>query len=89
MSIVEFDTNLFHSTRAKDEHGNWWRIEGKCLRCGKCCRHDCPYLTTEIVDKKEIYKCTIQFHKPFLCAMHPYEPDIPLNDGCGFKWVRE
>ena len=87
--IVEFDTSRFCSTRAKDEHGSWWRVLGSCLRCGKCCLADCADLNNEVLDGVKKAKCVSQFYKPFMCAMYPYNPDAPLKDGCGFKWEKE
>lgn len=87
--IVEFDTNKFCSVRAKDKNGEWFRIEGKCLRCGKCGCETCDHFTHEIVDDKRIGKCKRQFEKPFLCALYPYDPHDKLKEGCGFKWIKE
>lgn len=87
--IVEFDTQKRHTTRAKDKNGDWWRVEGKCLRCGQCGCFGCEYFTHEVLDGKRVGKCKRVFTKPFLCAMYPYSPDTPLKPGCGFKWVKE
>lgn len=87
--IVEFDTQHKHSTRAKDNNGNWWSVKGKCLRCGKCGCGKCDYFTHERIDGKMLGKCLRQFEKPFMCAIYPYDPDTPLKDGCGFNWEKE
>ena len=89
MTIVEFDTRKRHPTRAQAKNGEWWRVHGKCLRCGRCCPQDCESFTHEVVDNKRIAKCAISFRKPFMCAVYPLDPFAPLKDGCGFSWEKE
>ena len=89
--IVEFDSSKFQSLRAKDKNGDWWKVTGKCLRCGNCgcIESRCIHFTHETVDGKKLGKCMRQFEKPFMCAIFPFDPDTPLPETCGFKWEKE
>lgn len=89
--IVEFDAKRNHTTRAQDKDGNWWLVEGECLRCGECgcIKSECIHFTHEKLDGVMTGKCKRQFEKPFMCAVFPYDPDSPLPDGCGFGWTKE
>ena len=89
--IVEFDTKKFRPVRVKDKRGNWWIVEGECLRCGKCgcITSGCVHFTREKLDGVWKGKCLRQFEKPFMCALFPYDPDSGLPEGCGFKFVKD
>lgn len=90
--VVEFDVSKSQTIRAKDGDGRWWRLNGKCLRCGKCCTigtTECKQLEYERIDGVMLAKCKVQFFKPFSCFIYPDDPTRPLEDGCGFSWEIE
>lgn len=90
--VIEIDFTRRKVVRSKDREGNWYRLEGECKQCGKCCglpgfaRH-CEYMIKE----NGLYKCKLHEtpRKPFICVMYPYNPKQWLHKDCGYKWVRE
>ena len=75
---------------AEDKDGNWYKIMGNCLRCGKCCKEvGCEYLYFESIENKNCACCKLQGRhggKPWGCMIYPNDPNEALPDYCGYKW---
>lgn len=88
--VVEFDIRARTVLRARDADGKWWRLEGQCLRCGKCCEDgNCPELKYETLDGKPQASCKVEWSKPWRCAVYPNDPHQELHEGCGYWWEAE
>ena len=87
--LVVFDPNKMAVVKVRDKSGVWWKLEGKCLRCGKCCGRKCTDLTSEILDGKKMAKCNAQWTKRWGCMLYPIDPHQELRDGCGYSWTKE
>ena len=91
MNTIELDYKRGKILRSKDKEGNWWRLEGECGRCGRCCGNNegglCKHL---IVHEDGITECKINklWNKPGRCILHPYDPDKELFKGCAYRWVK-
>lgn len=79
------------------KNGKLHKLTGECNRCGDCCKlPGVPYPTPEgpceklrMNDDAGVVtgECTIQWIKPWCCAMWPRDPDEALPERCGFEWV--
>lgn len=65
-----------------------WELDGKCLRCGKCCQRVtiCEHLDWENLNDVKVAVCREQHQKPWQCKLFPYDPTVPLLEGCGYSW---
>lgn len=91
--ILEFDWKEKRVTKAKDNHGKWFRLDGFCRRCGDCCGglDKCKYFCYEIIEGKKIPKCELHDTEfmPYRCILYPRDPTERLGANCGYKWTKE
>jgi len=96
-TIIEIDRDNARVIRSQDLEGNWWKLEGKCNRCGVCCEMystpPCPHLTYKQDDGDKKAFCLIHKFfkgKPWGCIIYPRFPEeaneIPE---CGYTWTKE
>ena len=73
---------------ARDRLGHWYRLVGKCNRCGGCCKgYNCEYISFK--DGVAVCAQHVQgFGKPWVCWLYPKNPDAKLDDRCGYSWQR-
>jgi len=90
MNTIELDYKRGKILRSKDKEGNWWKLEGECKRCGRCCGDNEGGLCKHLIFEDGIAVCKINklWNKPGRCVLHPYSPDRKLFQGCGYKWVK-
>ena len=68
-------------------NGKHYKIEGSCIRCGKCCEGKCHWFDREPDGSAS---CLIHGRaKPWDCFLYPAtrDPSNPLLEGCGYKIV--
>ncbi|NYT02942.1 MAG: hypothetical protein GKC10_09345 [Methanosarcinales archaeon] len=68
----------------REEVSAWQSMrEGKCNRCGKCCR-GCP------AHDASGNRCRIYAHRPDICREFPLTPeDIQHIKNCGYKFNKQ
>jgi len=85
--------------RFRDDRGRLLELRGECLRCGMCCRMDCPYLrfvANRPIKEGEVLSrmgkgqammtsCAAD-PKPGYCSDFPSSPG-ETKAGCGYSWV--
>lgn len=79
---VIYDGN-FRITEFTTESGEKYRIDGECIKCGKCCMHPlwnagyndengiCTKLKSDTVDGITHYLCSIYGNRPVSCLLWP------------------
>ena len=78
-----------------------WKLEGKCIRCGECCKNtkmtlpdfrdkdgNCIHFSYETVDGEKMGRCDVLWARPAFCLLYPRDPYMDLCNGCGYKWKR-
>lgn len=73
--IIVYSVDKGHSILIAIQ-GRYWKILGKCSRCGECCISRCEKVIKEIIDGKVQYRCGIQHRKPADCSLYPCTPLI-------------
>jgi hypothetical protein len=85
---VLIDPNNLEVLCYRDADGQWWKRNGKCNKCGICCKTEgyCEYLKNNI--------CQIRLKYPGIrnlaCFLGPF-PDTKfkiIKEKCNYKWVK-
>lgn len=98
---VRYDGN-FQLIEVVDDYGDTYTLDGVCSQCGECCINPiynvgfndengrCSKLISEIVDGKEIFKCSIYANRPVGCCVWPtYPEEILQNPSCTLRLVKK
>jgi len=88
--LVKITVDLATGALSFEVGGKRYRVEGECLRCGKCCEGRCHWLDYE--EDGKTAECLLHGRsKPWDCFLYPatHSPNKPLFEGCGYKIVEE